>query len=76
MKIPHSSALTVRFPVSENYILFEFVQGKQSAVLHIDEECTVEEGAFVDVRIFGVGLKKELPDDFVDHLHGDMVIHF
>lgn len=71
MKIPHSSALTVRFPVSENYILFDLVQGKQSAVLHIGEECTVGEGAFVDVRIFGVGLKEGLPGGFVDYLHGD-----
>lgn len=40
-------------------------------MLHIGDECTVGEGAFVDVRIFGVGLKKGLSDGFVDYLHGD-----
>ena len=49
----------------------DFVQGNQSAVLHIGDECTVGEGAFVDVRIFGVGLKEGLPGGFVDYLHGD-----
>ncbi len=53
------------------YILPDFVQGNQSSVLHISDECTVGEGAFVDVRIFGVGLKEGLPDGFVDDLHGD-----
>lgn len=71
MKIPHLSVLTARFPVPENYILPDFVQGNQSAVLHIGDECTVGEGAFVDVRIFGVGLKEGLPGGFVDYLHGD-----
>ena len=67
MKIPHLSVLTARFPTPENYIL----QGNQSAVLHIGDECTVGEGAFVDVRIFGVGLKEGLPGGFVDYLHGN-----
>ncbi|MFO3725655.1 hypothetical protein [Butyricimonas muris] len=53
------------------YILLYFVQGNQPAVLHIGDECTVGESAFVDVRIFGVGLKEGLPDCFVDYLHGD-----
>lgn len=49
----------------------DFVQGNQPAVLHIGDECTVGEGAFVDVRIFGVGLKEGLPGGFVDYLHGN-----
>lgn len=49
----------------------DFVQGNQSAVLHISDECTVGEGAFVDVRICGVGLQKGLPGGFVDELHGN-----
>ena len=53
------------------YILPDFVQGNQPAGLHIGDECTVGEGAFVDVRIFGVGLKEGLPGGFVDYLHGD-----
>ena len=53
------------------YMSADFVQGNQSAVLHIGDECTVGEGAFVDVRIFGVGLKEGLPGGFVDYLHGD-----
>lgn len=53
------------------YMSADFVQGNQSAVLHIGDECTVGECAFVDVRIFGVGLKKGLPGGFVDYLHGD-----
>ena len=52
-------------------MLPDFVQGNQPAVLHIGDECAVGEGAFVDVRIFGVGLKKGLPGGFVDYLHGD-----
>lgn len=52
-------------------MLANFVQGNQSAVLHIGNECTVGEGAFVDVRIFWVGLKEGLPGGFVDYLHGD-----
>ncbi|WP_390598852.1 hypothetical protein [Bacteroides sp. f07] len=57
--------------VRKLYILPDFVQGNQPAVLHIGDECSVGEGAFVDVRIFGVGLKKGLPGGFVDYLHGD-----
>ena len=48
------------FSTAENYMSADFVQGNQSAVLHIGDECTVGEGAFVDVRIFGVGLKEGL----------------
>ena len=68
MKIPHLSVLTAGFPMPKDY---NFVQGNQSAVLHIGDECTVGECAFVDVRIFGVGLKEGLPGGFVDYLHGD-----
>lgn len=71
MKIPHLSVLTAGFPMSENYILFDLVQGEQMTVLYVGDECTVGEGAFVDVRIFGVGLKKGLPGCFVDELHGN-----
>lgn len=53
------------------YMSADFVQGNQSAVLYIGDECTVGEGAFVDVRIFGGRLKKGLPGGFVDYLHGD-----
>lgn len=57
--------------VRKLYILPDFVQGNQLSVLHICEECTVGEGTFVDMRIFGVGLKKGLPGGFVDELHGN-----
>ena len=59
------------FDARKLYMLADFVQGNQSSVLHIGDECTVGEGAFVDVRIFGVGLKEGLPGGFVDYLHGD-----
>ena len=49
----------------------DFVQSNQSTVLHIGDECAVGEGAFVDVRIFGIGLKKGLLGCFVNYLHGD-----
>ena len=71
MKTPHLSVLTAGFPMSENYILFDLVQGEQMTVLYVGDECTVGEGAFMNVRIFGVGLKKGLPGGIIDELHGD-----
>ena len=52
-------------------MLPDFVQGKQPAFLYIGDECTIGEDAFVDMCIFGIGLKKGLSGSFVDYLHGD-----
>jgi len=49
----------------------DLVQSNQSVVLHIGDECTVGECAFVDVRILGIELKKGLLGSLVDYLHGD-----
>ena len=56
--------------VRKLYII-DLVQGEQMTVLYVGDECTVGEGAFMNVRIFGVGLKKGLPSGFVDELHGN-----
>lgn len=59
------------FGVRKLYMLADFVQGNQSVVLHIGDECTVGEGAFVDMGVVGVGLQEGLPGGFVDELHGN-----
>lgn len=50
-------------------MLPDFVQGKQPVILHIGDECTVGKDTFVDMCIFGIGLKKGLSGSFVDCLH-------